>query len=116
MAAQPCWAVRGTKKGDLPVAAEKRGQHSVVVIRNVERPALLASEIQKALGAGGSVSAAGDVEVQGKKLLRRVQAFLKGRPAQLRGVRRDKAAQPAAAAPASTHSLEPTPDERRRAS
>ena len=24
MAAQPCWAVRGTKKGDLPVAAEKR--------------------------------------------------------------------------------------------
>ena len=63
MAAQPCWAVRGTKKGDLPVAAEKRGQHSVVVIRNVERPALLASEIQKALGAGGSVSAAGDVEV-----------------------------------------------------
>ena len=83
------WAVNATKKGDLPIAVEKRGQHKVTVVRNVEQPQRLASAIQKALGAGGSVSADGSVEVQGK-LLPRVEAFLRSNPEQLKGVRREK--------------------------
>ena len=62
--ASAAWAVSATKAGGIPVGVEKRGQHKVTVIKNVVQPQLLASAIQKALGAGGSVDAAGHVEVQ----------------------------------------------------
>jgi len=53
MAAAAAWAVRAAKKGDLPISAEKRGQHKVTVVRNVGRPELLPTALGKALGAGG---------------------------------------------------------------
>jgi translation initiation factor 1 (eIF-1/SUI1) len=100
------WAVRATKKGELPVSVEKRGHHRVTVVRNVERPQLLSSALGKALGAGGSVSAVGDVEVQGQ-LQPRVEAFLRSNPGHLHGVRRQQAERPreATAAPAAADGL-----------
>ena len=93
--AQQHWSVRGTKKGALPVAVEKRTHHKVTVIKNVTNPALLASALQKALGTGGSVSPNGDVEVQGQ-LVRRVERFLKV-SGNLNGVSRPKAPKPTTA-------------------
>eukprot|EP01046_Picozoa_sp_COSAG06_P021951 COSAG06_NODE_1675_length_8744_cov_5.951764_2_plen_425_part_00 len=119
-AAAAAWAVRATKKGDLPISVEKRGQHKVTVVRNVERPELLSTALGKALGAGGSVSASGDVEVQGQ-LLPRVEAYLHSKPNQLRGLRRERperttsTAAGGAAAAASSRVERERADERRRA-
>ena len=59
------WQVRGTKKGGWPVVVEKRKNHKVTVIRNVEGDgSALVAELKGVLGAGG-VARGAEVEIQG---------------------------------------------------
>ena len=85
------YTVLGTKKGSLPLQVERRKNHSVVTIRNVRGDiALLCSDLQSALGAGGCVQGKGNdayVELQGD-CLKRVTEFLQGKDC-FKGVRKD---------------------------
>ena len=86
MADAPAWRVRGTKKGDWPIDVEKRKHHTVTVLRNVSGDAnALCTELQDALGAGGTVRGS-VVELQGAHTDRCV-AFLAARRRHVAGVR-----------------------------
>jgi translation initiation factor 1 (eIF-1/SUI1) len=86
MADAPAWRVRGTKKGDWPIDVEKRKHHTVTVLRNVSGDAhALCTELQDALGAGGTVRGS-VVELQGAHTDRCI-AFLSERRRHVAGVR-----------------------------
>ena len=86
MADAPAWRVRGTKKGDWPIDVEKRKHHTVTVLRNVSGDVQsLCTELQDALGAGGTVRGS-VVERQGAHTDRCI-AFLSARRRHVAGVR-----------------------------
>ena len=65
----PSWLVRGTKKGALPIAVEKRPcGKKVTLVSNVTNPEALIHELKRRLGTGGTVARNGDAELQGDQV------------------------------------------------
>ena len=65
----PSWLVRGTKKGALPIAVEKRPcGKKVTLVSNVTNPGALIHELKRRLGTGGTVAPNGDAELQGDQV------------------------------------------------